>query len=217
MGLISDRSSAERRRPGLAGDVHSLIATLRLIERKGDVMLQKMANCGQSPNHCGGPHWSLLKLNPQKQRNYVHLLQEHLPGMEAYYPVYSKMSRANGHRRAVKVERPVYPGYLFILVANGNMNGPVSLPVSARWVRFGGHIEAVPDYVVMKLRELEKANELVREVKYVNPYYPGARVRVHMPVCDLAAVIVKLVGKNRALVDTQLCRVTVHLHRLQVV
>jgi hypothetical protein len=111
----------------------------------------------------------------------------------------------------------VYPGYLFILVADGNMSGPVSLPVSARWVRFGGQVEAVPDYVVMKLRELEKANELVREVKYVNPYYPGARVRVHMPVCDLAAVIVKLVGRNRALVDTDLCRVMVHLHRLQVV
>jgi hypothetical protein len=212
MGLISDRSSAARR--GVAGE---LIATLRLIERKGDVMLQKMADGGQSPNLCGGQHWSLLKLNPQKQRNYVNLLQEHLPEMESYYPVYSKMSRANGHRRAVKVERPVYPGYLFILVADGNMSGPVSLPVNARWVRFGGVVESIPNRVIEILRDLEKRNELVREVKYVNPYYPGARVRVHLPVCDLAAVIVKMVGRNRALVDTDLCRVTVHLHRLQVV
>jgi hypothetical protein len=180
-------------------------------------MLQKIAESGQSPNHCSGPHWSLLKLNPMKQRNYVSLLQQHLPEMESYYPVYSKMSRANGHRRAVKVERPVYPGYLFLLVADGNMSGPVSLPVMARWVRFGGHVESIPDFVIQKLRYLESHNELVKEVKYVNPYYPGARVRVHMPVCDLAAVIVKLVGRNRALVDTDLCRVTVHLHRLQVV
>jgi hypothetical protein len=183
-------------------------------------MLQRMAESGQSPNHNdhdSGQHWSLLKLNPMKQRNYVSLLQQYLPDMEAYYPVYSKMSRANGHRRAVKVERPVYPGYLFIMVADGNMSGPVSLPVSARWVRFGGVVETIPDSVIQTLRYLENHNELVREVKYVNPYYPGARVRVHMPVCDLAAVIVKLVGRNRALVDTQLCRVTVHLHRLQVV
>jgi hypothetical protein len=123
----------------------------------------------------------------------------------------------HGHRRAVKVEKAVYPGYLFLLVRDGNMSGPVTLPVSARWVRFGGHIESVPDFVIMKLRELERANELVREVKYVNPYYPGARVRVHMPVADLAAVIVRLVGRNRAIVDTDLCRVTVHLHRLRVV
>jgi hypothetical protein len=182
-------------------------------------MLHKIANSGQSPNHLchDGGHWSLLKVNAQKQRNYVNLLQEYLPGMESYYPVYSKMSRANGHRRAVKVERPVYPGYLFIMVADGNMSGPVSLPVNARWVRFGGVVEAVPDYVVMKLKELERANELVREVKYVNPYYPGAKVRVHLPVADLAAVIVKLVGRDRALVDTEMCRVMVHLHRLQVV
>jgi hypothetical protein len=217
MGLIADRSSAERRHPFTGDAGGRLIATLRFIERKGDTMLQKMADSGQLPIHSGGQHWSLLKLNPQKQRNYVSLLQEHLPDVESYYPVYSKMSRSNGHRRAVKVERPVYPGYLFLLVADGNMSGPVNLPVNARWVRFGGHIEAVPDYVVMRLKELERANELVREVKYVNPYYPGARVRVHMPVCDLAAVIVKLVGRNRALVDTDLCRIMVHVHRLQAV
>jgi hypothetical protein len=216
MGLIVDRSSA--RRPTLAGDVHGrLIATLRLIERKGDTMLQQIANGGQLPIHSGGPHWSLLKLNPQKQRNYVDLLQEHLPGMEAYYPVYSKMSRANGHRRAVKVERPVYPGYLFIMVVDGNMSGPVSLPVSARWVRFGGVVEAIPSRVIEILRDLEKRNELVREIKYVNPYYPGARVRVCMQVSDLAAVIVRLVGRDRAIVDTDLCRVTVPVHRLRVV
>jgi hypothetical protein len=127
------------------------------------------------------------------------------------------MSRGNGHRRAIKVERPVYPGYVFLLVVDGNMSGPVSLPVRATWVRFGGVVEAVPDYVVKKLRELERANELVREVKYVNPYYPGARVRVHMPVADLAAVIVRLVGRNRAIVDTDLCRITVPVHRLKAV
>jgi transcription antitermination factor NusG len=137
--------------------------------------------------------------------------------MEAYYPVYSKMSRANGHRRAIKVERPVYPGYLFILVADGNMHGPVSLPVVAHWVRFGGVVEAVPDYVVKRLKELERANELVREVKYVNPYYPGARVRVILQVADLAAVIVRLVGRDRDIVDTDLCRVTVPVHRLRVI
>jgi hypothetical protein len=103
------------------------------------------------------------------------------------------------------------------MVADGNMSGPVSLPVMARWVRFGGVVESIPNRVIEVLRDLEKRNELVREVKYVNPYYPGAKVRVHMPVCDLAAVIVKMVGRNRALVDTDLCRVTVHLHRLQVV
>jgi acyl dehydratase len=71
--------------------------------------------------------------------------------------------------------------------------------------------------VVKKLKELERANEHVREVKYVNPYYPGARVRVILPVADLAAVVVRLVGRNQAIVDTDLCRATVPVHRLRVV
>jgi hypothetical protein len=153
---------------------------------------------------------------PQKQEHFVDLLKEYLPGTEAYYPVYTKMSRPHGQRRAKEVTRPVYPGYLFVLIGNGgNMHGPVSLPVRASWVRFGGHVEAVPDFVIQKLRDMEKANELVREIKYVNPYYPGARVRVHTPVQDILAVIVKLVGRNRAVVDGPMCRITVPIHRLQ--
>jgi hypothetical protein len=181
-----------------------LIGTLRLIERNGAELMHD------------GPGWSLLKLNPQKQRGYVDLLKEHLPGVEAYYPRYSRMIRPHGARRPKRVERPVYPGYLFIMVGNGDMHGPVSLPVSARWVKFGGKVESVPGFVVEQLRKLERANELVREVKYVDPYVPGARVRVHLPVQDIHAVIVKLVGGNRVLVDTNLCRVTVPRHRIQI-
>jgi hypothetical protein len=154
---------------------------------------------------------------PQKQEHFVDLLKEYLPGTEAYYPVYTKMSRPHGQRKAREVQRPVYPGYLFVLIGNGgNMHGPVSLPVRASWVRFGGVVEAVPDFVIQKLRDLEKANELVREVKYVNPYVAGAKVRVHLPVGDLLAVIIRLVGRNRAVVDLPLGRTTVPIHRLQV-
>jgi hypothetical protein len=163
------------------------------------------------------PHWSLLKVNPQKQEGYVDLLCRHYPGVESYYPKYERVCRPHGHRRPMKVVRPVYPGYLFLKVVDGEMHGPESLPVSARWVRFGGKIEAIPGFVVDRLRKLEMNGELVREVKYVNPYVPGVRVRVHLPVCDITAVIVKLVGWNRAMVDTKLCRVIVPIHTLQVV
>jgi hypothetical protein len=171
-----------------------------------------------------GPLWSLLRLSPQKQEGYVDLLHQYLPEVEAYYPVYTKKVRPHGVRRAREVTRPVYPGYLFILVGgrDGNqcgdvdMRGPVSLPVSARWVRFGGHVEAVPDFVIRKLRDMEKAGELVREVRYVDPYIPGTQVRVHTPVQDILAVIVRLVGRNRVLVDTPMCRITVPIHRLQI-
>jgi hypothetical protein len=120
-------------------------------------------------------------------------------------------------RRPINVIRPVYPGYLFLKIVDGEVRDPVNLPVSARWVRFGGVIEAIPGYVVERLRKLEQANELVREIEHVNPYVPGVKVRVHLPVCDVFAVVVKLVHGNRAMVDTRLCRVIVPIHTLQIV
>jgi hypothetical protein len=101
-------------------------------------------------------------------------------------------------------------------VVDGEMRRPISLPVSARWVRFGGRIEVIPNFVIQRLQKLELDNELVREVKYVNPYTPGVRVRVHLPVYDVFGFIVKLVHGNRAVVDTQLCRVIVPIHTLQI-
>jgi hypothetical protein len=187
-----------------------LIQTLKLIESKhgaDDMMAGSIDNAA---------HWSLLKVNPQKQVGYVDLLGKHCPGIESYYPVYQKMSRPHGVRRPMKVVRPVYPGYLFLRVGDLDMHRCVSLPVSARWVRFGGRIEAIPNFVIQRLQKLELDNQLVREVKYVNPFTPGVRVRVHLPVYDITAVIVKLVYGNRAVVDTPLCRVIVPIHTLQI-
>jgi hypothetical protein len=193
---------------GLTGE---LLRTLRLIESKYG------ADDMHDSQELTMPHWSLLKVSPQKQRGYVELLKEYCSGIESYYPVYERVVRPHGMRRPMKEVRPVYPGYLFLKVVDGEVRRPVSLPVSARWVRFGGRIEAIPGFVVERLRRLEQEGQLVREVRYVNPYTPGVRVRVHLPVGDIFAVIVKLVHGNRAMVDTRLCRVIVPIHKLEVV
>lgn len=197
---------------GITGE---LIQTLRLIESKhgADAMLNDPHLSNDQFAHA---YWSLLKLNPLKQRGYIELLGTHYPGIECYYPRYTRIGRPHGVRKAREMIRPVYPGYVFLRIRDQDVRGPVSLPVSARWVRFGGKIEAIPGYVVERLRKLEVADELVREVRYVNPYSPGVRVMVHLPVQDIRAVVVKLVGHNRCVVDTPLCRVTVPIHTLQV-
>jgi hypothetical protein len=159
-----------------------------------------------------------LRVNPVRQEHYLRLLRQYYPEIEYYFPVYSCYRRPHGYRRAVEVVSPVYPGYLFVRVGEKeDLRGPVGLPVRARWVRFGGKVEVVSGIVVERLRRLEVGNELVREVKNVNPYVSGARVRVHLPVQDIMAVVVKLVGGNRAVVDSDLCRVLVPIHALEVV
>lgn len=217
-----------------------LINTLRLIEREhkmsmsseqwaevgrvgsvGRGVVGQVPTCTDNRDSVTGSapppqSWSLLKVNPQKQKNYLEMLGDFCPGVESYYPRYSRLGRPSGMRKTIQVERPVYPGYVFLRVLAGNMHRPVSLPVSARWVRFGNKIEVIPDYVIKRLQSLELANELVKEVRYVNPYVPGVRVRVHLPVQDILATIVKLVGHNRCIVDTPLCRVMVPVHTLQI-
>jgi len=160
----------------------------------------------------------LLRLNAQSQKRYLGFVDEYQPGVEIYYPQYEKITRVHGERRPKVVSLPVYPGYLFAKVDlwGGDIRRLCSLPVRAYWVRFGGNVEAVSDRVIMRLKELEIAGELVREIRYVSPYRHGVSVRVHLPVADLLAVVVKLVGDHAAIVDLPVGRCKVPIHCLEV-
>jgi rRNA-processing protein FCF1 len=105
---------------------------------------------------------------------------------------------------------------VFLKVRDKDIRGPTTLPVVARWVRFGGNIEAIPEFVIERLRKLEEKNELVREIKYVNPYLRGVRVVVHFPVQDVQSVVVRLAGNNRVLVETPMGRALVPMHSCKV-
>lgn len=192
-----------------------LMGTLRLIENEHQRLIKQ--KYGGADTMMDEAHWSLLKVNPQKQRGYVELLGQYCPGVELYVPVYNRVVRPHGLRRPIKVTRPVYPGYLFLRVGMEEMRKPVTLPVRASWVRFGGKIEEIPGYVIQKIKQMEKANELVREVKGDSPYVPGARVLVRHEVRDIRAVVVRLVKGNRVEVDTEMCRVIVPVHRVEVI
>jgi transcription antitermination factor NusG len=143
---------------------------------------------------------------------------ENIPEVETYYPVFEKLVRPHGLRKPMAVTRPVYPGYVFAKI---EMNGKsvhmlVSAPVKARFIRFGGTISTVPDDVIRELRRLELSKLLVREIHRVNPYIPGKKVRIHTPVADIQAVIIALLNKTRAVVDTPVGRVTVQIHQITI-
>ena len=158
--------------------------------------------------------WSLLRINPQSQSRYVGFVGEYYPDIEIYYPQYQRTTRPNKCRYPVKELRPVFPGYLFVR-AGGNYL--TRLPVRAYWVKFGEDVEIVSQRVIDRLRDLEMAGRLVEEIIHVNPYRSGVRVRIHLPVGDILAVIVKLQGGTRALVDLPVGKCVVPIHCLEVV
>lgn len=163
--------------------------------------------------------WTLLRLNPQLQTRYVDHVAENHPEVETYFPVFDKVTRPHGMRKPLIVTRPVYPGYVFARVEMGgkSVRMLVSAPVKARFIRFGGVISTVPDKVIEELRRLESHKLLVREIQRINPYIPGRKVRVHTPIADIQAVIISLINRSRAVVDTPVGRVTVHIHQVTLI
>jgi hypothetical protein len=161
--------------------------------------------------------WSLLKLNPQSQSRFVDYAHEWCPDVELYYPKYERMSRPHGSRKAMRVLSPVYPGYVFARVDNRYVGGLTRLPVRAWWVKFGGIVETVPGSVISTIRRYEQRNELVREEKHVNPYSPGVRVRVHMPVGDLFGVISRIYSVQCVQVSLPVGRAIVPVTALNIV
>jgi hypothetical protein len=142
-------------------------------------------------------------------------MDEYCPEIEYYFPKYETEVRPHGARRPVRVTRPVFPGYIFVRNGEGDTRRLTGLPVRAYWVQFGGKREEVSDRVIERLKEFESAGELVREVRYVNPYRRGVRVYVHMDVADLVATVVKVIG-NRALVEVPVGTCLVPIHCLEV-
>ena len=159
--------------------------------------------------------WALLKLSPQTQVKYVECVGGLYPDIDLYYPVYERLVRPHGHARTSRVVRPVYPGYVFVMMGDYDVNKLTRLPVRAWWVKFGGVIELVPDWVVQKIKEFEGRNELVKEYTYVSPYRAGCRVYVHLPMADLLSVIIKVMG-HRAVVECPLGRLAVPIYCLEV-
>lgn len=161
--------------------------------------------------------WTLLRLNPQNQSKYVEHALDMYPEIGLYYPIFEKITRPARCRHPILVSCPVYPGYVFVNIDLDSrlVHALVSCPVKARFIRFGGIIGKIPDMVIVELRKLELAKQLVREQFRVNPYTPGRQVRVHTPVADISAVIIRLVNQSKAIVDSPLGTITVGIHQIQ--
>ena len=169
--------------------------------------------------------WTLLRLNPQQQDRYIGHVTEHIPDVETYFPIYEKVTRPHGKRQPVVVIRPVYPGYVFAKLnedEEGHLSGVemrlmMSMPVRARFIRFGPGISMIPDRVIHELRRLENLHMLVREVHRVSPYTPGVKIRVCTPVADISAVVIALLHGKRLRVDSQLGTMNVPIHQVTLV
>jgi hypothetical protein len=146
--------------------------------------------------------WTLLRLNPASQARFVAYANDRHPDIPLYFPVYHRLSRPHGSRKAKSVAKPVYPGYVFARINTRESHRLVTLPVKARFIKLrltqdeDITISLIPDATIAQLRQLEERNLLVQEVHKANPFKPGVKVVVHMPVADIQATITRIAGQK---------------------
>jgi len=165
--------------------------------------------------------WTLLRLNPQLQAKYVEYICEHVPNVELYFPVYTRMCRPAGRRYPLAVTLPVYPGYVFARVElpSRSVQSLIGAPIKAWYIKLKSlpdderTISTIPDRVIEVLRTMEERNELVVEAVKESPFKPGRKIVIRYPQFDIAAICVKIRG-TRVEAETNLGRVVVPVHTI---
>ena len=149
-----------------------------------------------------GKYWAVVSTHSHKEQ----LALEHLSrqSFEAYCPRIRK--RISHARRFLNVERPLFPGYVFVRVAaSGDQWRPILSTIGVRTlVRFGNQLGLLDEAFITSLRARERDGVVVApEV----PYQPGQRVKlVGGPFDGVTATILSIGEKDRLVVLMDLLR-----------
>lgn len=159
--------------------------------------------------------WNLLHVSPQSQAKYVDHIRDRFPHVDLYFPQYQRLTRPSGTRQPRLTERPVYPGYIFARPHdNDDIHALRRAPVRAYVIRFGLVFSMVPESVINELKRKERLNLLIQETKIESPYYPGRKIIIHTPIADIQAIIVRLMGDQKAVCDTPIGEWSVFVHQI---
>ena len=147
-------------------------------------------------------HWFAVQSKPRQER----VAQEHLQrqGFTTYLPMLSVRRQRRGQWQAV-VE-PLFPRYLFIqLDINQQSLAPVrSTRGVAQLVRFGHLLHAVPDSVIVYLKQQESSITDTREDDAL-PFKAGDEVRLlDGPFAGLTGIYTATEADQRALLLVEL-------------
>ncbi len=149
-----------------------------------------------------GKYWAVVNTHSHKEQ----LALEHLrrQSFEVYCPrIWKRISHA---RRSLNVERPLFPGYVFVRITmSGDQWRPILSTVGVRTlVRFGNQLGLLDDAFIASLRARERDGVVVAPE---TPYQPGQRVKlVGGPFDGVTATIISSAEKDRLVVLMDLLR-----------
>jgi transcription antitermination factor NusG len=120
--------------------------------------------------------------------------------VESYLPLYASVRRWKDRR--IRLELPLFPGYVFVRLALSDRMRVLQTPSVVRLVSFGGHPAALPEKEIETLRQ-----GLTRELRAEPHAYlkAGRRVRVRSgPLRGLEGLLVRKKNGTRFVISFEL-------------
>ncbi len=116
------------------------------------------------------PHWHVLHVAPNQEKKVaIHLVH---CSVEHFLPLYPERSRWSD--RSVTLERPLFPGYIFVRFARASRRTVISLPGALRVLGKAGND-------VVEAEEIERIRAALASGYILRPHLAvtvGTRVRV---------------------------------------
>jgi transcription antitermination factor NusG len=144
------------------------------------------------------PRWYAAQTCANHEKRVLEQLEQRT--VEVYLPRYTSVRRWKDRR--VRLELPLFPGYVFVHLALQNRLRVLQTPSIVRLVGFGGQPAPLPDQEIDGLRQ-----GLAREMRFEPyPYLKvGQRVRVTTgPLHGLEGILVRKKNVSRLVVSLDL-------------
>jgi transcription antitermination factor NusG len=144
------------------------------------------------------PRWYVAQTCSRHEKRVAEQLSTR--GIENFLPLYEMVSRWKDRR--VRVQLPLFPGYVFVRVALQERRRALEIPSVARLVGFGGLPVPLPDDEMEAMR-----NGLVGQLRAEpHPYLTvGRRVRIKFgPLAGLQGILLRKKASYRFVLSLEL-------------
>ena len=146
----------------------------------------------------GVPKWYAAYTSANQEKRVAHELGRR--SVECYLPLYGSVRRWKD--RSVRLELPLFSGYVFVRVALRERLRVLQIPGVARLVGFEGRPAAVPDEDIEAIRTCLSGDHALLPHCYLQR---GQRVRVLSgPLAGLTGVVVRQKNQTRLVISFDL-------------
>jgi len=144
------------------------------------------------------PHWYAAYTCANHEKGVAQQLERR--SVECLLPLYESVRRWKDRR--VRLQLPLFPGYVFVRLALRDRLRALQIPGVAKLVGFDGHPAPVPDEDIVAVRACLAGRHPVQPHRYLQR---GQRVRVlRGPLAGLAGIVVREKKTTRLVVSLDL-------------